>query len=326
MTSLAAPRMRFPLAVAVVALAFLGLFLLYPLLDVFSASFLDPQRRALDARATTPRSWRAASTWAASSTASASARRDADHDRARACRSPSPRAAAGRRQVGAARARRPAARAAVLRRGLCARAAARPRRHRRRSGCAISACRSPRSTAPAASSRSTRSRSIPMCSCRRSPALKAIDVSVEEASQNLGASRWRGFLDRHPAARHARRCSPARCSSSSRRWRISACRSCSPRTSRSSRSRPTSCSSARPTSNPASAGVLGVLLIILHGARAPDPAPLSRRAAALPPARAARRRCCRRRRPALRRWRRLLLERGARLARAVLRRRRDLAS
>ena len=42
MTSLAAPRMRFPLTVAVVALAFLAVFFLYPLSRIFSASFLDP--------------------------------------------------------------------------------------------------------------------------------------------------------------------------------------------------------------------------------------------------------------------------------------------
>jgi iron(III) transport system permease protein len=40
--SVAAPHMRFPLLVAVVALGFLGLFFLYPLFGVFSASFLDP--------------------------------------------------------------------------------------------------------------------------------------------------------------------------------------------------------------------------------------------------------------------------------------------
>jgi iron(III) transport system permease protein len=42
MTSFAAPRMRFPLTVAVVALAFLAVFFLYPLSRIFSASFLDP--------------------------------------------------------------------------------------------------------------------------------------------------------------------------------------------------------------------------------------------------------------------------------------------
>lgn len=39
---LLAPRMRFPLVVTVLALAFLGLFFLYPLSRIFTASFLDP--------------------------------------------------------------------------------------------------------------------------------------------------------------------------------------------------------------------------------------------------------------------------------------------
>ena len=34
-------RDTFPLAIAILAFAFLGLFLLYPLLNVFGASFLD---------------------------------------------------------------------------------------------------------------------------------------------------------------------------------------------------------------------------------------------------------------------------------------------
>ncbi|MBI3513914.1 MAG: iron ABC transporter permease [Proteobacteria bacterium] len=37
-----APRLRFPLAVGTIAVLFLGLFLLYPLFSVFQASFLDP--------------------------------------------------------------------------------------------------------------------------------------------------------------------------------------------------------------------------------------------------------------------------------------------
>jgi iron(III) transport system permease protein len=43
MMSLAAPRLRFPLVVTVLALAFLGVFFLYPLSRIFSASFLDPK-------------------------------------------------------------------------------------------------------------------------------------------------------------------------------------------------------------------------------------------------------------------------------------------
>jgi iron(III) transport system permease protein len=41
-TSLAAPRMRFPLVVTVLGLVLLGLFFLYPLARIFGSSFLDP--------------------------------------------------------------------------------------------------------------------------------------------------------------------------------------------------------------------------------------------------------------------------------------------
>jgi iron(III) transport system permease protein len=43
MMSIAAPRQRFPLIVTVLALAFLGVFFLYPLSRIFGASFLDPK-------------------------------------------------------------------------------------------------------------------------------------------------------------------------------------------------------------------------------------------------------------------------------------------
>ncbi|MFI5012443.1 MAG: ABC transporter permease [Hyphomicrobiales bacterium] len=43
MTSLAAPRLRFPLVVTLLALALLGVFFLYPLSRIFGASFLDPK-------------------------------------------------------------------------------------------------------------------------------------------------------------------------------------------------------------------------------------------------------------------------------------------
>ncbi|HYC14491.1 MAG TPA: hypothetical protein VEC75_09585, partial [Stellaceae bacterium] len=36
------PRSGFPLAVAAIAFAFLGLFLLYPVFTIFKAGFLDP--------------------------------------------------------------------------------------------------------------------------------------------------------------------------------------------------------------------------------------------------------------------------------------------
>jgi iron(III) transport system permease protein len=43
MMSIAAPRQRFPLIVTMLALAFLGVFFLYPLSRIFGASFLDPK-------------------------------------------------------------------------------------------------------------------------------------------------------------------------------------------------------------------------------------------------------------------------------------------
>ncbi len=43
LTALLAPRLRFPLAISVLGLALLGLFFLYPLSRIFGASFLDPK-------------------------------------------------------------------------------------------------------------------------------------------------------------------------------------------------------------------------------------------------------------------------------------------
>ena len=92
-------------------------------------------------------------------------------------------------------------------------------------------------------------------------AFKSVDVSVEEAAQNLGSSRAR-MLRTVTLPLVLPSILAGGCWCSSRRWRISACPSCSPRTRRSCRSRPISCSSARQRDNPASAGVLGVLLVV----------------------------------------------------------------
>ena len=173
--------------------------------------------------------------------------------------------------------------------------------------------------------RGLRADALPLCgaadACR--PSSRSTSRSRRRArtsAPRAGAA----CCDRHACRSCSRRSSPARCWSSSRRWRISACRSCSPRTSRSSRSRPSSCSSARPTDNPASAGVLGVLLVTLTALalliqrRYLGAAPLRDRRAPLAAA------ACRR--PGgLRSPRALLLDVVARRARAVRRRRGDLA-
>ena len=125
-------RNAFPLAVGAVAVAFLGLFFLLPLLKVFGASILDASGKSFTlANYVNVLSNRFFLNGLTNSLAiAAAASRLHRAGRRAVCLLPG--AAADRRQAGAARARRAAAGAALVRRRLCAGAAVRPLRHRDR--------------------------------------------------------------------------------------------------------------------------------------------------------------------------------------------------
>ena len=193
MMSIAVPRQRFPLIVTMLALAFLGVFFLFPLSRIFGASFLDPKGEHF--------------TLANYAKILGSAFYQ--------------QSVANSLEIGAiatlltvvlalplafALARLPVAgKSALL---TARRAAARPAELRRAlmRSCSCSGER-------VSSTQALRDLGIPFGSIYGVPGivavytltlypyvllptiagLKAIDVSVEEASRNLGASRWRGF-------------------------------------------------------------------------------------------------------------------------------------
>ena len=140
-----------------------------------------------------------------------------------------PRAAADRRQAGAARARRVAAGAAVVRRRLCAGAAVRPLRHRdRRAAIARHSVR-----VDLRREGHHRRLHAHALSLRRAAGHRR--VQVDRRLGRGGGAKSRLLARAHAAHRHAAAgaaVDPRRraCWCSSRRWRISACRSCSPRT------------------------------------------------------------------------------------------------
>ena len=122
-------RDTFPLAIAVLAFAFLGLFLLYPLLNVFGASFLDRTGTNFTLAKLCPHAVEQLLSRQPEQQPDPRRAVDAaDHRSGRAARL-LPRPPADPGQIAAAGAGLPAACAPVLRRCLCARAAVRPCRH-----------------------------------------------------------------------------------------------------------------------------------------------------------------------------------------------------
>ena len=184
-------RHAFPLAVAAVAAVFLGLFFLLPLIKVFGASILDASGKTLHARelhqrAVEPLLPQRPDQQPQHRGGGLAARRA---DRRAVC--VLPRAAADRRQGGAARARRIAAGAAVVRRRLCAGAAVRTLRDRDRR---IAVARHSRSNSIYGAKGIVAVYTLtlyPYVVLPVTAAFKSIDISVEEAAQNLGASRAR---------------------------------------------------------------------------------------------------------------------------------------